>query len=241
MKKVLITGASSGIGLQLAQDYLKEGYDVYACGRKSAPFEAIADAHLHPLYFDVRDKEQTQNVLGQLDIEFDLIILNAGVCEYIDDGVIDIDLFKRVFDVNFFGTLHCLCSLQAKMTAKTQLAFMGSIAANLCLPRAEAYGASKAAIAYLAETLQLDLAKKGIAVSLISPGFVKTPLTDKNDFAMPMRVSMQSASAYIRRGLSKKQPHIHFPKRFTCVIKLMGKLPYCMRYPLTQWITRSAS
>ncbi len=241
MKKVLVTGASSGIGLQLARDYLNEGYEVYACGRKAAPFEAMAHADLHPLYFDVRKKAQTQKILGQLEVEFDLIILNAGVCEYLDDGVIDLDLFKRVFDVNFFGVLHCLSALQARMTTKTHLAFMGSIAANLCLPRAEAYGASKAAIAYLAETLQLDLAPKGITVSLISPGFVKTPLTDKNDFAMPMRISMQSASAYIRRGLSKKQPHIHFPKRFTFIIKLMGKLPYGIRYSLTRWITRSAS
>ncbi len=241
MKKVLITGASSGIGLQLARDYLDEGCEVYACGRKSSPFEAIVHAHLHPLYFDVCNKVQTQKVLGQLEIAFDVIILNAGVCEYIDEGVIDLDLFKRVFDVNFFGTLHCLSALQTRITAKTHLAFMGSIAANLCLPRAEAYGASKAAIAYLAETLQLDLAKKGICVSLISPGFVKTPLTDKNDFVMPMRVSMQSASTYIRRGLAKKQPHIHFPKRFTFIIKLMGKLPYCIRHPLTRWITRSAS
>ena len=105
------------------------------------------------------------------------------------------------------------------------LAVVGSSAAYLPLPRAEAYGSSKAAVAYTVETLRVPLSKKNIAVSLICSGFVKTRLTYLNDFPMPFRITPEEASDYILKGFARKKAEIHFPKRFTYILKLLSFLP----------------
>ena len=110
---------------------------------------------------------------------------------------------------------------------------MGSIASEVALPRAEAYGASKAAVSYLARALQVDLKPRGIDVSIIFPGFVQTPLTEKNTFEMPMLISTEQASQAIRSGLAKGKSHIYFPKRFTLILRLIGALPYRWQNALT--------
>jgi short-subunit dehydrogenase len=111
---------------------------------------------------------------------------------------------------------------------------VGSSAAYVPLPRAEAYGASKAAIAYLADTLRVDLYREKIDVSLVCPGFVKTPLTDRNDFPMPARVSVEDASRYIRQGIERRNSEIHFPKRFTYLLKALSLLPKWLWTRLSQ-------
>ncbi|MDD1779639.1 SDR family NAD(P)-dependent oxidoreductase [Enterovibrio sp. ZSDZ35] len=239
MKTVLITGASSGIGYQLAKDYAQDGWNVIACGRNSAKLESLSGVHgnICVLMFDATDKAQTLEALSCL-ADIDLIILNAGTCEYIDKGRIDVDLFKRVFDINLFGLLNCIEALQDSFTHKTHLALMGSTAAYLGLPRAEAYGASKAAVAYLAKSLAVDLERKGVFVSLISPGFVKTPLTDKNDFAMPMLISPEQASLEIRQGLAKRKSEVHFPRKFSYFLKMLSTLPSSMQIALVKKMTR---
>lgn len=160
MKRVLITGASSGIGLQLAKDYALAGWRVIGCGRNTAELEslAISNENITPLSFDVTDEAAAKSALQSIDLPLDLIILNAGTCEYIDHGRIDVALFKRVFDINLFGMLNCIEALQDNFSQGSHLALMGSTAAYLGLPRAEAYGASKAAVSYLARSLSVDLA-----------------------------------------------------------------------------------
>ena len=138
----------------------------------------------------------------------------------------DAELVKRVFNVNVVGLANAIEACQMHFVPGHRIAIVGSIASELALPRAEAYGASKAAVGYLARTLQLDLKNKGIDVSVIYPGFVKTPLTDKNTFDMPMVIPVEQASREIRDGLSKGRAHIYFPKRFTSIIRLIGALPY---------------
>ncbi|STO98737.1 SDR family NAD(P)-dependent oxidoreductase [Grimontia hollisae] len=242
MNRVLITGATSGIGMQLAKDYAAEGWHVTACGRNVAGLQSWAENrdNVTVLSFDATDKEATNTVLGQCQQPFDLIILNAGTCEYIDNGHIDVELFKRVFDINFFGVLYCIEALQNKFKPGTHLALMGSTAAYLGLPRAEAYGASKAAVSYLARSLSVDLEHKEVTVSLISPGFVKTPLTDKNDFPMPMLVTPEDASNAIRHGLAKKKTEVHFPRKFSYFLKFLSSLPMAMQLALVRKITRKA-
>ncbi|MBV7296584.1 SDR family NAD(P)-dependent oxidoreductase [Enterovibrio paralichthyis] len=242
MKRVLITGATSGIGLQLANDYAAGGWHVIACGRNATVLEALREGrdNVTVLSFDATDENATRAALAQVGDHLDLIILNAGSCEYIDHGKIDVSLFRRVFDINLFGMLNCIQALQDNFSEGTHLALMGSTAAYLGLPRAEAYGASKAAVAYLARSLSVDLAHRGVTVSLVSPGFVKTPLTDKNDFEMPMLISPDEASLAIRQGLEKKKAEVHFPKKFSYFLKFISSMPIALQLALVKKLTRKA-
>ena len=225
--RALITGATSGIGHQLAKDYLEDGHTVHCCGRQSKvletlqiSFQGLAEAHS----FDTASLSEVQGSLQPIP-HLDTVILNAGTCEYVDASKFDAELFERVMRINLIGVGNCLQVLIPKIKPGGTLALMGSSSSYLPLPRAEAYGASKAAIEYLARTLQITLRASGITVSYIAPGFVETPLTDRNDFPMPMRVGVKFASKSIRSGLLAKKQEIHFPGRFTYLLKAIALMP----------------
>lgn len=226
MKRVLITGASSGIGLQLARDYCADGWEVIACGRdQSKMHQVLGDLSVMYCVFDTTDRDQTRRALSEVATP-DLVILNAGSCEYIDDAkAFDAELFDRVFSINVMGTVNCLSALLPKMAAGSRVAIVSSSVTFLPLTRAEAYGASKAALDYLARTLAVDLSASGIAVSLVRPGFVDTPLTRRNDFPMPGRVSVETASRIIRQGLARGKAEINFPFVFISIMRLLAMLP----------------
>jgi short-subunit dehydrogenase len=228
MKRVLITGTSSGIGRQLAKDYLDTGHYVIACGRdidKLRTSLGSANEQLNLCRFDLNDRldvlENTKDIH-----ELDLVILNAGTCEYIDDAKnFNSALFERVIQTNLIGTAYCLEALLPKIKSGGQLAVVSSSASLLPLTRAEAYGASKAGLDYLTRTLAIDLSQHNIDVSLIRPGFVDTPLTQKNTFPMPSLISQTQASAFIIKALNKRQKEITFPKAFYFTLKCMSWLP----------------
>jgi len=226
MKRVLITGATSGIGKALCMFYQGQGYAVIACGRNQQVLSKLGSLkNVSTLVFDINDKIQVEQVLSTLP-ELDTVILNAGSCEYINDPKnFDGDLFARVISTNLIALGYCLQSVLPKIKQGGQLALMGSSASYLPFARAEAYGASKAGVAYLAKTLALDLVAYEINVCLINPGFVKTPLTDKNDFPMPMLISADKAAEYIFKGLLKRKTEIHFPALFTLTLKMFAWLP----------------
>lgn len=241
MKRVLITGASSGIGARLAMDYAAEDWQVLACGRNREALQqlSLGSAQIQPLCFDVTDMQQVRQSLSSQD-PCELLILNAGSCEYVDIDQFDAALFARVFAVNVQGLANCLEVLLPQLRCGDRLALVGSLAGELPFPRAEAYGASKAATAYLARSLAVDLASRGVGVSLISPGFVDTPLTRRNDFAMPCLVSPEYASQAIRRGLARADKHIHFPKRFSIPLLLAARLPLgWFQFIASRWMVRS--
>ena len=226
MKKVLITGATSGIGEALSVHYQTLGYEVVACGRQPDKLAKLASyRNVSSIAVDLCDEQQVMLKMQQLG-KLDLVILNAGSCEYMDDAKnFDGQLFARVINSNLIAMGYCLAALLPQIPAGGQLALLGSSASYLPFSRAEAYGASKAAVAYLARSLALDLKAQQIDVSLVSPGFVKTPLTDKNDFAMPMQISAEEAAKQIANGLQKRVFDIHFPKKFTLILKTLSLLP----------------
>ncbi|MGL5949319.1 MAG: SDR family NAD(P)-dependent oxidoreductase [Aeromonas sp.] len=228
-QRVFITGATSGIGRQLAADYHAAGWQVWGAGRDAERLGALAALGVTPVAVDVTSPAALSAALAPLPT-FDLVILNAGTCEYIDTAHgFDGALLARIMHSNVNSVGFCLQALldpaAPKVLAGARIAIVSSSVAWLALPTAEAYGASKAALNYLATSLRLDLAKRHIAVSLIRPGFVATPLTAKNTFPMPALITVQEAATHIRHGLDRGANTIHFPRRFIWLLRLLGALP----------------
>lgn len=169
-----------------------------------------------------------------------MAILNAGTCEYLEPGHFDPALVERVMRTNLLGVSYCLAAALPLLRAgkRPHLVVMGSSVTWLALPRAGAYGASKAAVRYLVESQRIDLAREGIAVTLVSPGFVDTPLTRRNDFPMPQLWSAQRAARHIARRLPGRPLEINFPGLFTLVLRLLGALPARLRLALGQRLAR---
>lgn len=224
MKSILITGATSGIGEALAYYAAEQNYRVIACGRNPQKLAALAQ---HPnivaAAFDVCNEEQSHTTLRS--IKADIYVFNAGVCEYVDVNNIDIKLFKRVFDANFFGIVNCIAGVTPHLKSGDQIVIVDSLARLLPFTKSEAYGASKAALHYFSKSLSVDLTNKNVLLQSVSPGFVDTPLTKQNDFAMPMQISVDQAAKRLLHGIEKKQTSIYFPTLFALVLRALHKLP----------------
>lgn len=223
---ILITGATSGIGKQLATDYHGRKHQIWAVGRNESVLGELQRMGMNTGRLDLTERDVCLEWFKTLP-HIDLAVLNAGNCEYIDLPEFDSESVMRVMRANVDSlaiSIEGVLPLIRK-SGNGHLAIVGSSAAYIPLPRAEAYGASKAAVAYMANSLRVDLKREGIPVSLICPGFVKTPLTDLNDFDMPFRITTEEASTAIQAGLKKRKAEIHFPKKFTYVMKLMSWLP----------------
>ncbi|MFC0444972.1 SDR family NAD(P)-dependent oxidoreductase [Pseudidiomarina halophila] len=233
---ILITGATSGIGKQLTIDYAKAGHHIVACGRNEEALAALQQQfpdHIAGQKLDITDAEATvRDLRGYTDV--DLVILVAGVCEYLDMDAFSADLFARVFDVNVVGTMRCVEAVLPNLKSGSKLVIVGSTARLLPFTRAEAYGGSKAAIHYITRSLQVDLEDRGIKVLSVSPGFVETPMTEQNDFEMPMQVSVEFASQFIRKGIDKNRLDITFPRTFGWFLKFASRLPQSWQLALSR-------
>jgi short-subunit dehydrogenase len=233
--RILITGATSGIGRQLALDYHRDKHQVWALGRNQKALDELSAEGLQAVRIDLEDRDMARDWFTAMT-PIDLAILNAGSCEYVDLPQFDSELVSRVMRTNvesmavsIEGVLPLL-----RQGERPHLVAVGSSAAYLPLSRAEAYGASKAAIEYMIRTLRIDLYREKIDVSLVCPGFVKTPLTDRNEFSMPFRLSVEEASDRIRRGIEKRRLEIHFPKRFTFILKALSLIPEALWIRISQ-------
>jgi short-subunit dehydrogenase len=257
MKYIWLIGASTGIGEALAGQLAKQDTTIFISARNEVKLSAMAKASSHdlvPVAVDICDDWSVVaavNLIKKHTDRLDQVIINAGTCEYIDSDEIDIGVVRDVMETNFFGAMNVVNAVlpflreynrqranellnwsSSEVLADPQLVFLSSSVTYQALPRAGAYGASKAALRYFAESLNIDLQKEDIDVRVVSPGFVETPLTDKNDFPMPFKISAQQAAIEIDKGLKSKVFDISFPKRFTRSLKLISFLPDRLRFKL---------
>ncbi|ALF60346.1 SDR family NAD(P)-dependent oxidoreductase [Psychrobacter urativorans] len=222
---ILITGATSGIGKQLAKDYLLAGHTVYAVGRDTNALAELKELGAMPINVDLMDREKVMEAFAKTS-QIDLAICGAGMCEYLDMPNFDSSVFMKVISVNMGTLSHAIEGVLPQLIAsKGRLVGIGSASAYVPFARAEAYGSSKAAIHYLMKTLQISLAPHDVAVSLVVPGFVETPMTKQNDFPMPFIQTTEQASRAIRNGIDNGDEVIEFPKKLTLPLKTLGALP----------------
>ncbi|QUX97513.1 short-chain dehydrogenase [Marinomonas sp. CT5] len=231
-KVVWITGATSGIGLALTKRYLNDGWRVLASARKPGELEPLLGSsdHLTFVPFDMTDDSQivsVQEVLSSHSAHLDCAILNAGTCEYLDINEPDWKMMDRVMSINFFGLVNCVdvCLPLLKKASQPHLVGVSSQAVQAAFPQNEAYGASKAAIRYFLSSLRVDVKQFNIDVSCLLPGFVDTPLTQKNDFSMPFLMSAEEAAKRMYDALKSRPYEYAFPKRLSAALWIGRHLP----------------
>lgn len=246
-KRIWLTGASSGIGAALAEVLLPQGHLLAVSARSAGALRELADRFPGQVLVapgDLSDAEQVR-AIGERIAErwgaLDQVILNAGTCEYVEVADFQAAMVERVMRTNLIAAAHCVEAALPLLRAgdKPHLVAVSSSVTFLPLPRAEAYGASKAALRYLFETLRVDLAAEGIDVSLVSPGFVDTPLTRKNDFPMPMRWPVDKAARHIAKRLERRPYEIAFPTPFIAILLLLAHLPKGLQVALGKRLSRT--
>lgn len=247
-----VTGASSGIGRALALRLIRDGFNVVVTARDHEKLvqlqhESPGPGKMIVLDGDVTDPRDMERILAAIEYEhgpMTLAVLNAGVYVAVHGEDLHREDFEKTFAVNLHGTVNCLLPAVRHMKARGQgqIAIVSSVTGYGGLPTSAAYGASKAALINMAESLKFDLDKVGVRLQIINPGFVETEATAKNAFPMPAIVSAQVAADRIADGLKSSGFEITFPKRFTYAMKLINLLPYGLYFWLvnraTGWKTR---
>ena len=245
-KVVWITGASSGIGKSLALKFAKEGWNVAISARRENLLNEISESNENIKSFplDVTDKIKCKDVFNKVKSEFgnvDICFFSTGTWSPKKEKDIDVEQIENVFKVNFFGTLNCIKAVEEYFKNKKggTITIVSSIAGYRGLPNTTGYGPSKSALISLAESLYFDFEKHNVRVCLVSPGFIKTPMTDKNDFKMPFLKTPEFSADKIYDGLiNKKNFEIHFPKELTLTLKLLKLLPSKVYFNLVKKLTK---
>lgn len=241
---VWITGAGSGIGRALALEMSAAGWQVAASARTAAALDALAAEcpSVRPYPLDVTDEAGCVETVARIEREMGPIaqaVLNAGTHRPMSATAFSAGAFADLIETNLLGTVRSLAPVMAAMIARRsgRIAVVASVAGYSGLPTAAAYGASKAALVNMAEALRPELAAAGIVLQLVSPGFVRTPLTDRNTFPMPFLMPVEAAARRLRRGLGHDRFEIVFPRRLAWLLKLLRILPYPLYFPLVRRAT----
>ena len=233
MKNIWITGASSGIGKALAIKFANEGWQVAASARRENLLKELNNqySNIQSFPLDVTDSDKCKSVFKDIVEKFENIeicVFGTGIHDPQSEKKFNLEKIKKIMEVNFFGTMNSINSVYDYFGQRKvgQISIISSVAGYRGLPAAGAYCASKSALTSYAESLHFEMKRKNVRVSLISPGFIKTPMTDQNDFPMPMIKSPEFAADQIYNGLIKKSGfEIHFPKVFTFFMKFLRILP----------------
>ncbi len=246
-KTVWITGAGKGIGRAVARRLAQDGWTVAASARTEDDLASLASefppGRVHPYPLDVTDLGRTEATLGRIERDLgalDLAVLNAGT--HIPFGVEDfsVEAFRQLVETNLMGTVHGLAQVIPAFIARRRghIAVVASLAGYRGLPTAAAYGATKAGLINMCEALKPELELHGVRLTLINPGFVETPLTDRNTFPMPFLIPVEDAAERIIRGLARSQFEVAFPGRFAVLMKLLRLLPDRLFFALTRRMSR---
>lgn len=245
-KTVWITGAGKGIGRALALKMATDGWTVAASARTSADLDSLVQEvaasnktgtiHAYPL--DIVDIDGNERVLAQIEQDLgplSLAVLNAGTHSPMSASEFSVDTVRHLVETNLMGTVNGLGALLPVFRARQsgRIAVVSSVAGYRGLPTSAAYGATKAALINMVEAMKPELDREGVSISLINPGFVETPLTDKNEFPMPFLVTADEAATTIYSGLNAGKFEIVFPRRFAFLMKVLRHLPNRLLFSVT--------
>jgi short-subunit dehydrogenase len=235
---IIITGASSGIGKALAIEYSQHCKNLLLLGRDKERLENVKNlcsktCNILTEILDVTNAKEIDKITNNFDQDFpiDLMIANAGISAGTGSKGEDINQLKEIYNTNIYGVINSIYPAINKMTTrrKGQIAIMSSMSAFMPIPTAPAYSSSKQCISFLGLALRQNLAKNNIKLSVIYPGFIKTPMTDTNKFSMPFIMSAEKAAQKIIKNISKNKSRIIFPKSFYFITLIVNILPFSIK------------
>ena len=246
MKNIWITGASSGIGKALALKFANEGWQVAASARRESLLNEISELNENISSFplDVTNKDDCKETFELIKNKYqniDICFFSTGTWDPKKEKEIDVDQMKKVMEVNFFVTLNCIKAVEKYFREKNSghISIVSSIAGYRGLPNSTGYGASKASLNNFAESLYFDFGRYNVKVSLVSPGFIKTPMTDKIEFKMPFLKTAEFAADKIYKGLINGSSfEIDFPKELTLILKFLKILPDRLYFKIIKTLTK---
>ena len=245
-KTIWITGGSTGIGKALAIKFASKGWNVAVSARRTELLNELSNIYENISAFplDVTDKKKCTEVFDEIKNKFeniDICFFSTGTWNPKKEKDIDIEQIEEVFRVNFFGTLNSIKAVEQYFKDKKSgiITIVSSIAGYRGLPNSTGYGPSKSALNNLTESLYFDFKRSNVRICLVSPGFIKTPMTDKNNFKMPFLKTPEYAADQIYDGLVNKNIfEIHFPKILTIILKLFSFLPSKIYFGLVGKLTK---
>jgi short-subunit dehydrogenase len=245
-KTIWITGGSTGIGKALAVKFASKGWNVAVSARREELLNELSDQYENISVFplDVTDKQKCAEVFDQIKKKYediDICFFSTGTWNPKKEKEIDVEQIEEVFKINFFGTVNTIKAVEQyfRDRGKGTITIVSSIAGYRGLPNSTGYGPSKSALNNLAESLYFDFKRFGVRICLVSPGFIKTPMTDKNDFKMPFIKTTDYAANKIYDGLINKNVfEIHFPKSLTIILKILSFLPSKLYFSLVGQMTK---
>jgi short-subunit dehydrogenase len=234
--RIWITGASTGIGAATARALAARGHELFLTARS---LDRLAGLPGESKPGDVTDRAAMRRIAEEI-APLDVALLNAGTYQPVTPATFRAELFRAHLEVNVMGTVHGIESVLPDMLARRsgRIAVVASVTGFASLPRAEAYGATKAFLISMCDSLRADLDGTGVSVTVINPGYVRTPLTAQNDFNMPFLIEAEEAGRIIADGIENGKPEISFPFRMAVAMKLLGTVPGALARPYTARVAR---
>lgn len=240
-KTVWITGASTGIGASVARQLADAGITVAISARNAETLNQLAaeNKNLRSFPLDVTDTVKVASTFAEIESGLgpvDLVIAAAGTYTPSSAADFRVELFRAMYEVNYLGVVNVLAAVLPVFRGRHagRVSWVASVSGYRGLPKAAAYGPTKAALINLAESLRPELERDGVEVSVINPGFVKTPMTEQNDFEMPFLMDVEDAARATVAGLAAGKFEVAYPRRFVAIMKTLRVLPYSLFFALVK-------